>query len=132
MSGAVTVAAPAKINLSLGVGTRRADGFHPLATVYQAIGLYDRVTVTDADDLTVSVTADPRIPVDGVPLDDTNIAVRAARSLREHTAGSGAARTWPSRRASRSPAGWPAAAPTRPPPCSRSTTCGAWAPRVRS
>ncbi|QWZ08361.1 4-(cytidine 5'-diphospho)-2-C-methyl-D-erythritol kinase [Nocardioides panacis] len=87
MSGAVTAAAPAKINLSLGVGTRRPDGFHPLATVYQAIGLYDRVTVTDADDLTVSVTAQPRIPVDGVPLDDTNIAVRAARTLREHHGG---------------------------------------------
>ena len=87
MSGAVTVSAPAKINLSLGVGARRADGFHALATVYQAIGLYDRVTVTDADDLTVSVTADARIPVDGVPLDDTNIAVRAARTLREYHGG---------------------------------------------
>jgi len=87
VNGAVTVSAPAKINLSLGVGARRADGFHALATVYQAIGLYDRVTVTDADDLTVSVTADARIPVDGVPLDDTNIAVRAARTLREYHGG---------------------------------------------
>ena len=40
------VTAPGKINLSLGVGPVRPDGFHPLATVYQAIGLYDRVTVT--------------------------------------------------------------------------------------
>ena len=35
----VTVRAPAKINLHLGVGAVRADGFHPLATVYQAIAL---------------------------------------------------------------------------------------------
>ena len=37
----VTVRAAAKINLYLGVGAPREDGFHPLATVYQAIGLYD-------------------------------------------------------------------------------------------
>ena len=45
MTRAVTVTAPAKINLRLGVGPARADGFHALATVYQAVGLYDRVTV---------------------------------------------------------------------------------------
>jgi 4-diphosphocytidyl-2-C-methyl-D-erythritol kinase len=80
----VTVSAPAKINLSLGVGPARADGFHPLATVYQAIGLHDRVTVTAADDLTVTVTAPSRISLDDVPLDGGNIAVRAARLLAEH------------------------------------------------
>ncbi|HEX5770378.1 MAG TPA: 4-(cytidine 5'-diphospho)-2-C-methyl-D-erythritol kinase, partial [Nocardioidaceae bacterium] len=46
MSSSVTVASPAKINLQLGVGPARPDGFHTLATVYQAIGLYDEVTVT--------------------------------------------------------------------------------------
>jgi 4-diphosphocytidyl-2-C-methyl-D-erythritol kinase len=46
MSRSVTVASPAKINLQLGVGPLRADGFHTLATVYQAIELYDEVTVT--------------------------------------------------------------------------------------
>ena len=84
MTHTVAVAAPAKVNLSLGVGPVRPDGFHALATVYQAIGLYDRVTVTPADVLTVNVYADARIPVDSVPLDDTNIAVRAARLLAEH------------------------------------------------
>ena len=83
MKRMVAVTAPAKINLSLGVGPRRPDGFHALATVYQAIGLYDTVSVSDADELTVSVDAEPRVPVDDVPLDDTNIAVRAARLLAE-------------------------------------------------
>ena len=41
----LTVRAPAKINLHLGVGAAREDGFHPLRTVYQAVGLYDDVTV---------------------------------------------------------------------------------------
>jgi 4-diphosphocytidyl-2-C-methyl-D-erythritol kinase len=90
----VAVTAPAKINLSLGVGPLRPDGFHALATVYQAIGLYDRVTVTDADDVTVAVHAEARVPVDDVPLDERNIAVRAARLLAEqHGVESGAAIT---------------------------------------
>jgi 4-diphosphocytidyl-2-C-methyl-D-erythritol kinase len=81
---AVTVKVPAKVNLSLGVGTARADGYHPLATVYQAIGLYDQVTVSAADDLSVTVRADPRLSVDEVPTDETNIAVRAAELLAKH------------------------------------------------
>ncbi|HWJ67771.1 MAG TPA: 4-(cytidine 5'-diphospho)-2-C-methyl-D-erythritol kinase [Nocardioides sp.] len=78
--GRVTVRAPAKINLHLGVGRPRPDGMHPLATVYQAVGLYDDVTVTDAPAWSVGLTA----PVDGVPLDDDNIAIRAGRALVAH------------------------------------------------
>ena len=43
----VTVRAPAKINLSLLVGTATAGGFHTLATIYQAIGLWEQVTVVE-------------------------------------------------------------------------------------
>ncbi len=39
------VRAAAKINLHLGVGRVRADGFHPLDTVYQAISVHDDLTV---------------------------------------------------------------------------------------
>jgi len=84
VSAAVVVTAPAKINLCLGVGPLRADGFHALATVYQAIGLFDEVTVTPADDVTVAVEGDPRLTVDDVPTDGSNIAVRAARLLADH------------------------------------------------
>ena len=81
----VTVRAAAKINLLLGVGAVRPDGFHPLSTVYQAIGLYDDVTVHEADDWTVSVVPTADIDCSDVPLDDRNIAVRAGRLLaREH------------------------------------------------
>ena len=80
----LTVTAPAKINLCLGVGARRRDGFHPLATVYQAIGLYDRVTVGEADDLSLEVRADDRLCVADVPTDASNIAVRAALLLARH------------------------------------------------
>ncbi len=36
----------AKINLGLGIGTQRPDGFHSLVTVYQTLEIHDVVTVT--------------------------------------------------------------------------------------
>lgn len=83
MSRSVTVTAPAKINLHLGVGPARPDGFHPLATVYQAIGLYDDVTVAAADATTLSVTGEG-VDVSDVPTDAGNLALRAAALLAEH------------------------------------------------
>jgi 4-diphosphocytidyl-2-C-methyl-D-erythritol kinase len=38
----------AKINLGLGIGAPRADGFHGLVTLYQTLELHDLVTVTSA------------------------------------------------------------------------------------
>jgi 4-diphosphocytidyl-2-C-methyl-D-erythritol kinase len=80
----VTVRAPAKINLHLGVGPGRADGYHQLATVYQAIGLYDDVTVTAAGHWSVDISANGDLDVSGVPLDASNIAIRAGVALTEH------------------------------------------------
>ncbi len=72
-----TVRAAAKINLHLGVGRVRADGFHALDTVYQAISLYDDVTLTDAPVDSVSVTGAAYVDLAGVPGDASNIALRA-------------------------------------------------------
>ncbi len=81
----VTVRAPAKINVYLGVGKVRPDGFHPLETVYQAVSLYDDVTVTSADEWSVTTIVEGA-HVDGsaVPDDDTNIAIRAGKALAAH------------------------------------------------
>jgi 4-diphosphocytidyl-2-C-methyl-D-erythritol kinase len=81
---AVTVRAPAKINLHLGVGAVRADGFHPLVTVYQAIGLYDDVTATPATEWSIHTVADAHIDLGTVPEDASNIAIRAGRALVAH------------------------------------------------
>lgn len=80
MLSAVTARSPAKINLSLAVGSPRADGFHPVATVYQAIGLYDEVRArpAPAGDVTISITGEG---ADTLPTDDTNLAVQAAKLL---------------------------------------------------
>jgi len=46
----VRVRVPAKINLALCVGTRRSDGYHELATVFQAVSLYDEVLAISSED----------------------------------------------------------------------------------
>lgn len=74
--------APAKVNLHLSVGQTRADGFHDLTTVFQAVGLYDDVELTRAEALSVAVTGED---ADQVPLDATNLAVRAVRLIAERT-----------------------------------------------
>jgi 4-diphosphocytidyl-2-C-methyl-D-erythritol kinase len=58
----------AKINLGLGIGAPRADGFHALSTVYQTLEVYDLVTVTarPAAATTLRMTSnDARVPTDG-------------------------------------------------------------------
>jgi 4-diphosphocytidyl-2-C-methyl-D-erythritol kinase len=76
----VTVRVPAKVNVQLAVGAARPDGFHDLANVFLAVGLYDEITVTPADELRVTCEG----PDAGqVPLDRTNLAARAALALAE-------------------------------------------------
>ena len=83
--GPVTVRVPAKVNLELLVGPVRPDGYHALATVYQAVSLYGEVTVAPADSWGVSVGG----PLaDGVPLDEDNIALRAAHLVADRHGGS--------------------------------------------
>ena len=80
----VTVRAPAKINLHLGVGALREDGFHSLVTVYQAVGLYDDVTVRMAPDWSLGVSLPDWMDDDAVPLAGDNIVDRAADLLAAH------------------------------------------------
>ncbi len=78
----VTVRAPAKINLHLGVGRPRNDGYHPLDTVFQAVGLYDDVRAADGDGR-VSVEPAAYLPVGVLPQPADNIVTRAAQLLAE-------------------------------------------------
>lgn len=74
----VTVRVPAKVNLQLSVGPCRPDGFHELVTVFHAVSLYDEVTAAPSPRLRVTVDGESS---DAVPLDDSNLAVRAVRLL---------------------------------------------------
>lgn len=70
----IKVNAPAKINLSLDILKRRADGYHDVSMVMQTIDLYDTVTVTENASKEITISCD----YEGVPCDKTNIAYKAA------------------------------------------------------
>lgn len=78
--------ASGKVNLQLSVGPKNEDGFHALATVFQAVDLYETVTAAVRVDglITLTVEAAPGFEgdIDGVPLDETNLAWRAAEAVR--------------------------------------------------
>ncbi|MHB8796873.1 MAG: 4-(cytidine 5'-diphospho)-2-C-methyl-D-erythritol kinase [Thermoanaerobaculia bacterium] len=65
----------AKVNRSLVVLGKRPDGFHELDTVFQAVGLTDRLVFEESDALTLRVD-DP-----SVPAGPENLVLRAARLL---------------------------------------------------
>lgn len=82
---AVIVRAPGKINLALSVGPLADDGYHPLATVFLAVGLYEYVAAEPADTLQLEFDPASAIPVADLATDDSNLVIRAARLLAEAT-----------------------------------------------
>lgn len=81
----VTVRTPGKVNLVLRSGAVRDDGYHPLSTVFQAVSLYEEVTATQVmpgSGISLKVSGSQ---ADVVPLDETNLAWRAARAVADHT-----------------------------------------------
>lgn len=77
----VVVRVPAKINLLLAVGGVRPDGFHDLATVFHAVGLYDEIVVTAGIPGAGISLAVAGTNAQGVPLDRHNLAWRAVELL---------------------------------------------------
>jgi 4-diphosphocytidyl-2-C-methyl-D-erythritol kinase len=75
----VRVRAPGKINLFFEVGGVHDDGYHDVASAYQAVSLYEDVWASPSDEFTVSISG--TVDVSGVPADDRNLAVRAARLI---------------------------------------------------
>ncbi len=69
----IETTAPAKINLTLRVLGKRADGFHEIETLIVPIGLEDRLTVEEAREWSFSCD-DPTVPGD-----ERNLVVKAAR-----------------------------------------------------
>lgn len=82
--------APGKINVYLGVGAVRDDGYHDVATAYQAVSLYEDVYASHADDFSVRFSG----PIDcsGLPTDGSNLAIKAARLLARATGHRGGVR----------------------------------------
>lgn len=75
----LTLTAPAKINLYLGVHIERDDrGYHKVDSLMAAVGLADTVTVAPAQELTVQT-----VPASDFPM-QKNTAYRAAVAMAEH------------------------------------------------
>ncbi len=77
-SRGVIARVPAKVNLQLAVGPLGDDGFHEVTTVFQAISLFDDVTVATAPEnngISIQITGQTS---KGVPSDSSNLAVKAA------------------------------------------------------
>ncbi|MEJ1155965.1 4-(cytidine 5'-diphospho)-2-C-methyl-D-erythritol kinase [Microbacterium marmarense] len=84
----VRVRAPGKLNVFFEVGPLKDDGFHDVASAYQAVSLYEDLWAEDADEFTIAISG--TVDVSTVPADDRNLAVRAARLLAKtigHTGG---------------------------------------------
>ncbi|MCX6449560.1 MAG: 4-(cytidine 5'-diphospho)-2-C-methyl-D-erythritol kinase, partial [Actinobacteria bacterium] len=80
-SRGVVARVPAKVNLQLSVGPLGADGYHEVTSVFQAISLFDDVTVATAlpgTGITISITGDT---AHGVPTDSSNLAIKAAQLM---------------------------------------------------
>ena len=80
-TGSVTVRVPGKVNLYLGVGDLRDDGYHELTTIFHAVSLFDEVTVRNADVMSLTMSGEG---ADVLPVDERNLAWQAAELMAEH------------------------------------------------
>lgn len=78
--------APAKINWTLEVLSRRPDGFHNVKTILQTIDLFDSLDLEAAAEVTLEAAGE------GLPPPEENLTMRAARRLQKKTGYSGGAR----------------------------------------
>ena len=80
MRKTVEVQVPAKVNLQLSVGPKKADGYHEVVTVFQAISLMDTLKITHSDQFGISIKGDY---INGVPLDQNNLVYKAVELMSE-------------------------------------------------
>ena len=81
-SGTLTLFSPCKINLFLRILRKREDGYHDLASLFQAVGFGDTLELTpiegtDHDEFSCNM--------EGVPVDSTNLVLRALELMRKNT-----------------------------------------------
>jgi 4-diphosphocytidyl-2-C-methyl-D-erythritol kinase len=91
----LTLLAPAKINLTLEVFGKRADGYHDLRSLVVPVSLYDTLTFTSREreiEVMCEVVGLPGEVLPLLPAPGDNLAARAARLLQEATGTSQGAR----------------------------------------
>lgn len=81
----IYASAQGKINLYFAVGQRRADGYHEVQSLYQAVDVRELVGVEKSDRWQVSVKGNLSESQKGlIPTDETNIVILAAKALAEY------------------------------------------------
>ena len=84
--GLITASAPGKINLYFAVGPKLENGYHEICSVYLALNLREKVSVEFANDLSIEVSGPlSKEQLAGVPTDEKNLVVTAARLVTEKT-----------------------------------------------
>jgi 4-diphosphocytidyl-2-C-methyl-D-erythritol kinase len=82
----IHASAPGKINLYFAVGPKLPNGYHEVCSVYLALDLRELVGVEYSDELSISVDGDlSDQQLSGVPTDERNLVVTAARLVTEKT-----------------------------------------------
>ncbi len=81
MTSTVRVRVPAKVNLALLVGGVDEQGYHELGTIFQAVSLGDEIVAERAAEFSLRNRGEGSA---FLPVDDTNLAIRAAKLLAEH------------------------------------------------
>jgi 4-diphosphocytidyl-2-C-methyl-D-erythritol kinase len=86
----VQVRAPGKVNVSMRVGAAMADGYHDVATAYQAVSIYEELHAERETDLSLDFSGP--IFTGALPLDRNNLVIRAAHLLQARSGYRGGAR----------------------------------------
>ncbi|MBQ2952127.1 MAG: 4-(cytidine 5'-diphospho)-2-C-methyl-D-erythritol kinase [Clostridia bacterium] len=74
------IEARAKINWTLDITGQRADGYHLMDMLMQSVTLHDVITLTPANEITLTCGGEPLLPADA-----HHLALRAALALRDYT-----------------------------------------------
>ena len=84
----ITLPAFAKINLTLRVLAKRADGYHDLDTIFQTVSLHDTIELSLIDQPHLILSCNDR----SLPLGEDNLVIRAAQALQDRFSSSKGAR----------------------------------------
>jgi 4-diphosphocytidyl-2-C-methyl-D-erythritol kinase len=81
-SDSLTLFSPCKINLFLRIIRKREDGYHDLASLFQSVGFGDTLELSV---LQHSAVDEFECNMPGVPIDQSNLVLRALTLMREKT-----------------------------------------------
>jgi 4-diphosphocytidyl-2C-methyl-D-erythritol kinase len=80
----ISAIAPAKINLAFLAGPLRPDGYHSVISIYQALDVFEKVSVESSHDWSVELVGVNLAEADRIPVDGSNLVIKAALELARH------------------------------------------------